>query len=92
MANSGRRTSRRFSNSSAANASEESLPQENANNVQQAPPQTFTSMDDITVYRKDTDYLEHESMMVVHVEENQRYDVISQSWGSEYLLLTDPKK
>jgi len=84
MANS-RKTSKRFSNYSSANASVESSNsysrQENTNNVQQSQPQTFTLMDGITVYRKDTGYLQHESMLVVYVEENQRYDVSSQSWG-----------
>jgi hypothetical protein len=94
-----RRSSKRFSVTSGNNVAQQppdppaSSPRTTMNSANNtSSSENNTAMDDIAVFRRDTDYLEHESMMVVHVEENQRYNIISQIWGSEYLLVTDPKR
>jgi hypothetical protein len=48
--------------------------------------------DDFKVFRKPNDAFEADSMMVVQVEENERFDPRSNTWSSANLLPSDPAK
>lgn len=47
---------------------------------------------DFTVHRVQTDFLDHESMEVMTVDENERFDPRMNSWSGAHLLPSDPSK
>jgi hypothetical protein len=48
--------------------------------------------DDFKIYRKPEETVEQETMMVMQIDENERFDPRSNTWSSSNLLPSDPSK
>jgi hypothetical protein len=57
--------------------------------VKNRPVQKNDNTED-QIFRKNTDFFQDEGDTVIEVEENERFDGKTSSWGSQFLLNSDP--